>query len=65
MTVLKQYCDHCGKELNSMEDYSDTVIDFCTDYLEADLCASCYEEILNITKAFLNRSDNNVNLQKN
>ena len=40
MRVVKDYCDHCGKELNCMKDYADTEITVLT-FFTTDLCAEC------------------------
>ena len=45
MTQTKIYCDHCGKELDEMHDYSDTEFDTIDEFLKCDLCRDCYEEL--------------------
>ena len=48
MTVIKQYCDHCGKELNdsadlTKADYLDMEIDLGSGaFVTTDLCISCF-----------------------
>lgn len=38
-------CDHCGKEIDTMNDYTDMKIDNFIDLVEVDLCLSCFEEL--------------------
>ena len=38
-------CDHCGKELDTMNDYSETELGGIGSWEKADLCKKCYEEI--------------------
>ena len=51
MRVIKDYCDHCGKELNCMKDYGDTEITIHT-FFTTDLCAECINELDNIVLKF-------------
>ena len=51
MTVTKDYCDHCGKELDYMKDYGETEI-IALHLFKADLCAECIEELDRIVFAF-------------
>ena len=51
MREIKDYCDHCGKELNCMKDYGDTEVAVLT-FFKADLCAECIEELDNIALEF-------------
>lgn len=38
-------CDHCGKEIDTMHDYTDMKIDNFIDLVEVDLCIACFEEL--------------------
>ena len=51
MRVTKDYCDHCGKELDCMNDYGDTEIVVLTSFY-ADLCAECIDELDKIVLAY-------------
>lgn len=51
MTVVKTYCDHCGKELNEMHDYPEQEIGLIG-YETADLCSEHLEELDRIIKAY-------------
>jgi hypothetical protein len=51
MRVTKDYCDHCGKELNCMNDYGDTEIVVLTSF-NADLCAECIASLDEIVLKF-------------
>lgn len=52
MTVIKQYCDHCGKELNNMEDYSECEITVGYNEFYFDLCKECHELLGKTVKDF-------------
>lgn len=52
MTVMKMYCDHCGKELNDMTDYTCVDIEVGYTEIETDLCKSCYEQLVKVVKDF-------------
>ena len=47
-------CDHCGKELNAMHDFTETNLDDFDFYAEVDLCEKCYGEISKIVHGFCN-----------
>lgn len=51
MRVTKDYCDHCGKELNAIHDYIDQEVGL-VGFETADLCNECLEELDKIIKAF-------------
>ena len=52
MTKITTYCDHCGKELNDMEDYISCEIQIAFTEIEADLCNECRAELTEIAKGF-------------
>jgi hypothetical protein len=54
MTETKDYCDHCGKELDRMKDYGGTEI-VALHLFTADLCAECIEELDRMVFAFCKR----------
>ena len=45
-------CDHCGKELDNIKDYSDVELDTIDDFFKTDLCSECCMEISRIIKKF-------------
>ena len=51
MTKTTTYCDHCGKELDTMKDYVDVELDLY-EIIEADLCADCIEQLKKMAKDF-------------
>lgn len=57
---LVQYhkCDHCGKRLDEMRDYTDVEIDKYG-LIVADLCEKCYEELTDLITVFLNLQQKN------
>ena len=54
MTEIKAYCDHCGKELNAMNDYIGTEI-YALDCYDVDLCSNCINELQEIINSFTKR----------
>ncbi len=48
-------CDHCGKELNEIQDYTEMEIRDFADYVETDLCSKCYDELNNIVLKYCNK----------
>lgn len=48
-------CDHCGKELDSMHDYTEMEIDDFVDWYEVDLCSECFHELNNIILQYVNK----------
>ena len=51
MRVTKDYCVHCGKELDRMKDYGCTEITVLT-FFTTDLCAECIKKLDNIALEF-------------
>jgi hypothetical protein len=45
MTERKVYCDHCGKVLDAMSDYTDITIEASHKMVNADLCTDCFERL--------------------
>lgn len=52
--MKKLFCDHCGKEINDMDDYIDNEIEFEADEYECDLCYDCFNEITDEIRNRLN-----------
>ena len=52
MRVVKDFCDHCGKELDNMRDYVDVDIEFSHIFVNADLCTDCFDELNEIVLKF-------------
>ena len=52
MTKITTYCDHCGKELNNMEDYGCSEIEIAYVEFQADLCKECHEQLVKTVKDF-------------
>lgn len=48
-------CDHCGKEIDEMRDYTEMKIDNFIDYVEADLCSACFRELNEIVLKYVNK----------
>lgn len=48
-------CDHCGKEMDDMRDYSEMKIDNFIDWIEADLCSECFRELNDIVLQYCNK----------
>ena len=53
MTMRKIYCDHCGKEVNRMADYTNFTIDMShAGFTNIDLCADCFKELKRLIDKF-------------
>ena len=52
MTEIKHYCDHCGKEIDPMEDYVGINIQMNHVGMETDLCTDCFWELEESIKCF-------------
>lgn len=52
MTEIKVYCDHCGKVLDEMSDYTDITIEAAHKMVNADLCTDCFEKMCDIIYKF-------------
>lgn len=52
MTVTKMYCDHCGKELDHMIDYTCCEVEVEYRAISADLCKNCLELLLTTIEKF-------------
>ena len=46
MQTTKYTCDHCGKEINSFDDYTDAELDFGGFYKSCDFCCDCYNKLV-------------------
>jgi hypothetical protein len=51
MKETKIYCDHCGKVLDEMCDYTDTEIEVRY-FFKCDLCAECIDKLDKIVLAY-------------
>ena len=61
MKTTKIYCDHCGKELDEMKDYTDMEIDSIKHFVKGDLCKDCVEIFDKMVREFLNKKDKETN----
>ena len=48
-------CDHCGKEMDDMRDYTEMKIDNFIDWIEADLCSQCFRELNDMVLEYCNK----------
>ena len=56
MTVMKTYCDHCGKELDWHKDYTDLALEFeVRPHLDIDLCNACMDKLYRNVVRFCNK----------
>jgi hypothetical protein len=51
-------CDHCGKEIDDMRDYTDMNIDNFINFIKTDLCSSCFRKLDDIVLQYCNKKDN-------
>ena len=52
MKENKIYCDHCGKEIDTMRDYDDLQIDMGHKWYNTDLCIECLDKLYDIVLNF-------------
>ncbi len=52
MKETKFYCDHCGKELDAADDYTEIEIQINYGGFDADLCKECVQELKKIARIF-------------
>ena len=45
--------DHCGKEIDDFNDYTDTELDFGGFYKSCDLCCDCYNKLVDYVSNFV------------
>lgn len=48
-------CDHCGKEINEIRDYTDMKFDDFINYVEADLCSECFRKLDDMVLQYVNK----------
>ena len=53
MQTTKYTCDHCGKEINSVDDYTDAELDFGEFYKSCDFCCDCYNKLVDYVSNFV------------
>ena len=59
MTIVKTYCDHCGKELDNTSDYISAEIEIAYVEINADLCCGCLGDLVEAAKAFCTQQGEN------
>ena len=52
MKENKIYCDHCGKELDTMRDFDDMQIEIAHKWTTTDLCVECLDKLYEIVRVF-------------
>ena len=57
MKENKIYCDHCGKEIDTMRDYNDLQIDIGHKWYNTDLCIECLDKLYDIVLNFCKKQD--------
>ena len=53
MQKIQYKCDHCGKEINSFDDYTDAELDFGEFYKSCDFCCDCYNKLVDYVSNFV------------
>lgn len=46
------YCDHCGKKLDALKDYTDAELELEFRALMVDLCKECFDELCEMVCKF-------------
>ena len=57
MTETKTYCDHCGKQLDSMKDYCEIIVSIPGKDVYCDLCASCLDNLSDVVREYVKGAD--------
>ena len=57
MTEIKTYCDKCGIELNSHNDYEDIEISVNHYWRKNDLCLKCFEKLTDMIEEFFDQRE--------
>lgn len=52
MTIKKTFCDHCGKQIDSMTDYTEMGISCLKKYKQTDLCVKCFNMLWAMVDSF-------------
>ena len=48
-------CDHCGRRLSDDNDFFGIELDLGHSWNECDLCAECFEELVNMVEKFIGK----------
>lgn len=64
MTVVKKYCDHCGKEIDYLNDYTNLSIKMNHVDIDTDLCVDCFRELEESIKGFCTQAERKDNERK-
>ena len=46
-------CDHCGKQLDEMKDYTESNIDVFYECMQCDLCADCAKQLVKLVVGYV------------
>lgn len=57
MIEIKAYCDHCGKVLDEMSDYTDVKVVAAHKYRSVDLCTKCLDQLFDTINAFCEQKE--------
>ena len=52
MKVTKFFCDHCGKEIDYMDDWAEDEIIVADVRIERDLCSNCMGDLIKIIEDY-------------
>lgn len=53
MTIKKTFCDHCGKQIDSMTDYTEICVSLGGNFDETDLCTDCFADLWAVINGFI------------
>lgn len=62
MTVIKTYCDHCGKLLDGMSDYTDLDLDIAWKTHKADLCCDCFNKLFDMVVDYCSHGERKMRI---
>ena len=61
MTIVKTYCDKCGRELVGLDHYDDLDIEIATYLKSVDLCCKCFEKLTDHIEEFFEERNEDGN----
>lgn len=61
MTKVTHYCDHCGKEIDYLNDYTNLSIEMNHVSIGTDLCVDCFRELEEMIKDFCTQGERKGN----
>jgi hypothetical protein len=61
MTIKHTFCDHCGKQIDSMTDYTEMGVSLGKNFAETDLCTECNTKLWAVITDFIYNKREEIN----